>query len=90
MMAKSPQELEQDQLSTNPDAAREWRVARYEEMGFSDSESQALANAKQIEYTGSGTKANPKKEWSQPLDWKKVKAALDAGCDQTTALDIFL
>lgn len=90
MMAKTPQEVEHSTLSESPDAAREWRVARYEEMGFSASESQALANAKQSEYTGKGTEKDPKKEWRQPLDWKRVKAALDAGCDPTTALDIFL
>lgn len=82
--------VEQEALTKNPDAAREWRVAQYQELGFSAQESEALADAKQYEYTGAGTEKNPKKEWSQPLDWKKVKGALDAGCSQTMALDIFL
>jgi hypothetical protein len=89
MMADSAP-VEQDVLEKNPDAAREWRVARFSELGFAMQESEALADAKQIEYTGAGTEANPRKEWSQPLDWKKVKSALDAGCDETTAWDIFL
>jgi hypothetical protein len=89
MMADSTP-VEQDVLEQSPDAAREWRVARFSELGFAIYEAEALANAKQAEYTGKGTDKDPRKEWNQPLDWKKVKAALDAGCDPTIALDIFL
>jgi hypothetical protein len=89
MMADSTP-VEQGVLEQSPDAAREWRVARFGEMGFTVQESEALADAKQVEYTGLGTEENPRKAWTQPLSWLRVKAALDAGCDSTMALDIFL
>lgn len=88
-------DVHQDTLIESPDAAREWRAAQYEEMGFARSEANALAKALQKEVTGGklderGNEISPKLEWTIPLSWKKVKAALDAGCDHATALEIFL
>lgn len=76
--------------TTGDSVSFEWRKARYEEMGFTTGESQALANAKVVEYTGKGTDKDPKKEWPHPLHWEKVKAALDAGCTKEMALQIFV
>jgi hypothetical protein len=86
MMSASQPEV-QEPLELHPDAAREWRKAQYEEMGFSESEALALAKAVMIDVTGDNKN---KLEWKLPLDWKTVKKALSAGCDHKTALEIFL
>ena len=70
--------------------AFEWRRERYEEMGFGESEAIALANSTQASYTGGKDKNSRKIEWNLPLDWQKVKKALDAGCSKAQALEIFL
>lgn len=85
MAESSPPEVQE--LEQHTDAAREWRCARYEEMGFTPSESLALAVAIQTGYTGT---KDARLKWETPLDWKKVKAALDSGCTQVQALEIFL
>ena len=75
---------------TSDQVSRQWRREQYLEMGFNEAEAEALADAKQADYTGGKTKNSKKVEWQTPLNWQKVKAALDAGCDKQTALDIFL
>lgn len=90
MMSNPDVELEQDTLELHPDAAREWRKARYEELGFNADEAGALAIATQAEYTGKGTEKDPRKEWRQPLSWQKVDKALKNGCTREMALQIFL
>jgi hypothetical protein len=73
--------------ASSPDM--EWRRERFAELGFSGNESLALANSKQASYTGG--KDNSKRiEWQTPLDWKKVKVALDSGCSPSLALEIFI
>ncbi len=84
----STSDVQQGTAETESEAYK-WRVAQYEELGFSESESVALAKSTQAEYTGAGTEKSPKKEWHQPLDWKKVKRALDGGCSKELALQIF-
>lgn len=90
MMSNPDVELGQDTLELHPDAAREWRKARYEELGFDAAEATALSIATQAEYTGKGTDEDPKKEWHQPLSWQKVDKALKNGCTREMALRIFL
>lgn len=75
---------------TSDSVSFQWRREQYLAMGFDAHDAERLANAKQASYTGGKTKNEKKVEWTTPLDWKKVKAALDAGCDRRMALDIFL
>lgn len=75
---------------TSENVSFEWRRARYEEMGFNESESVALANSKQTEYTGGKDKNSKRLEWTVPLSWAKVQTALDNGCSQALALEIFV
>lgn len=89
-MSNPDVEVEQDTLELHTDAALEWRRAQYEEMGFSAQEALVLARSTQVEWTGAGTEKDPKKQWNPPLDWKKVKKALDAGCTPAQALEIFV
>lgn len=89
-MTNPPSSTEQDTLALHPDAALEWRRSQYEEMGFEAHEAMSLAKSTQVEWTGAGTEKDPKKQWNPPLDWKKVKKALDAGCTPAQALEIFI
>lgn len=88
-MSNPDVEVEQG-LEGSPDEAQEWRRARFEELGFTGPEALALANAKQVEYTGKGTDKEPRKEWHQPLSWKKVQKTLESGCSREMALQIFI
>jgi hypothetical protein len=90
MMADSPTDVQQDTPELSPDAATEWRRARFEELGFNAEEAVGLSKAKQVEYTGAGTEKDPRKEWQQPLSWQKVDKALKNGCTREMALQIFL
>jgi hypothetical protein len=54
---------------------RAYRVSRYDEMRFTGKEAQALADA--TDHTGF------------PVDWHKVKKAVDGGCGHKLAIRIF-
>lgn len=79
---------------TGDSVSFDWRCERFEELGFSKNEARALANSKQIEYTGGkvDTKGHKseKVEWTTPLNWIKVQTALKNGCTPELALEIFV
>jgi hypothetical protein len=77
------------QLTTN-DVTFAWRKARFEELGFSEGEANALAQSKEVSYTGGRNKNERKLEWETPLHFEKVKKALDNGCTHYQALQIFV
>lgn len=65
-----------------------WRRERYEEMGFSLNEAQALAGSRWL--AQAKNRHGKVNGWSIPLDWKKVETALTKGCTHAQALEIFV
>jgi hypothetical protein len=63
--------------------AYEWRVERYAELGFTEAAAHLLAAAKHHEHD------SKRREWTRPLNWQRVAAALDNGCTHTLAVAIF-
>jgi hypothetical protein len=59
-----------------------------EELAFNEAQARALADSTSTEWT---TKDGKKSEWHPPLNWKRVKDALDSGkCDPELAIQIFV
>lgn len=87
-MAKSL--VEQDPVGTQKsgeDVALDWRIDRYMELGFEHVDAVALANSTQSSTTNKNGKTLV---WHVPLNWARVKKAVEAGCSRAQVVDIFV
>jgi hypothetical protein len=75
---------------TSENVAHNWRVEQYLAMGFNADESDKLADAKEVSFTGGMDKNSKRIRWEVPLHHAKVKKALRGGCTHAQALGIFL
>jgi hypothetical protein len=60
-----------------------WRVERYAELGFTETDAHLLASSTAQEKDSRG------RIWTLPLNWHKVAAAIEAGCSHDLARVIF-
>jgi hypothetical protein len=60
-----------------------WRVERYSELGFTETDAHLLASSTELVKDSQG------RTWTRALDWHKVGTALAAGCSHQLALSIF-
>lgn len=81
-------------VEAHDDEAFEWRVEQYlamkygEKPAFNEAQARALAASITTSWT---VKDGKKSEWPLPLNWKKVKDALDSGkCDPDLAIQVFV